>query len=373
MQLEAPTFAAEGLALLCLQDAAEMFLRVLAEHLHAQIGSSESFEALLNKIDSALSAGPMPGHLPFRGALVRLNKARVNFKHFGQLPVRQDVAGFAMDLEGFFTNVSRDHLGVDFASVSLAGLVIHQRTKNRLQSAEGALDVGEYQTAIHEAARAIKIYEVYVDHPLYPRASWRRSLPTVGAGRVLGQPDSFRGLELLSPYFDRLEAEVLDHDRQLKLLAWGINLAQYRRFLALTPRVMMTHARTLILQRSIGEVPDEGPDAARFCVGFAVEAVLTMQENRPPWPVFGDIVKKQDLGPAEWEVIRRAPIVVYPKEEGGSPEIIRTPELGERLRREVRTGGREPYEGYVTVRQDEEPAYIEESAVKQPTETDQTE
>jgi hypothetical protein len=279
MQLETPTFAAEGLALLSLQDAAEMFLRVLAEHVDAQIGSSETFDGLLNKIDQALGAGtgPMPRRLPFRSALVQLNKARVNFKHFGQLPVRQDVDKFARDVEGFFREVSRDHLGLDFASVSLAGLVIHQRTKNHLQSAERDLELGEYRAAIHEAGRALKIYEVYVDRPSYPKLSWR-ALMSSGAGKrpSPGQPDPLQDLHRLNllagNYFERLEAELSDHERQLKLLAWGINLAQYRRFLRLTPRVMMTMARTLILQRNIGEVPDEGPEAARFCVGFALAA-----------------------------------------------------------------------------------------------------
>jgi hypothetical protein len=97
-----------------------------------------------------------------------------------------------------------------------------------------------------------------------------------------------------------------------------------------------------------------------------------MQENRLPDLVFADELPKRDIvGPAEWEVIRRAPIVVYPEDEEPRLEIIRTPEVGERLRREVRAGRQEPYEGYVTVRQDGEPTFIEESAVREPTETDQ--
>lgn len=367
------------MAILCLQDAAEMFLRVLAEHVHAQIGSMEKFDALLDKIDRELELGVPARHLPYRSALIRMNKARVTFKHDGQLPVRQEVEQFARDLESFFAQVSRDHLDLDFASVSLAGLVIHQRTKNHLQSAERALDLGEYRAAIHEAGRALKIFEVYMDRPSYPRLSWR-SLMSSGAGKrpSPGQPDPLRDLHQLNllagNYFERLEAELSDHERQLKLLAWGINLAQYRRFLRLTPRVMMTMARTLILQGNIGEVPDEGPEAARFCVGFALEAVLSMQENRLPNLVFADEIPKRNIvGPAEWEVIRRAPIVVYPGEEGPLQEIIRTPEVGERLRRVVRVGDREPYEGYVTVRQDEEPAFIEESAVRQPAEINQAE
>jgi len=103
-----------GLGVLHFQDAAEMVLRIIAEHLHCSLKESAAFNQIIDSIDSVGDK-----KIFHRSALNQLNKARINFKHFGLEPKREDAIKFRRDLEGFFPNVLKSFLNIEFHLISL--------------------------------------------------------------------------------------------------------------------------------------------------------------------------------------------------------------------------------------------------------------
>jgi hypothetical protein len=109
-----------GLGVLHFQDAVEMVLRIIAEHLHCSLKENAAFNQIIDSIDS------LGVHkITHRSALNQLNKARINFKHFGLEPKHEDVIKFRSDLEEFFPDVLKSFLDVDFHLISLANLLTY--------------------------------------------------------------------------------------------------------------------------------------------------------------------------------------------------------------------------------------------------------
>lgn len=132
--LERSSPLAEGMAVLCFQDAVEMMLRTVAEHVGAHIGEQDGFQSLFNKIDVATQDKGLL--VPDKSMLFQLNKARNNFKHWGLMPVKSDALKFRNDLEITFTKLSSMYFASDFSSVSFADLVYLRRVHNLLVNAE---------------------------------------------------------------------------------------------------------------------------------------------------------------------------------------------------------------------------------------------
>ena len=129
-----------------------MLLRIAAEHLHASLKEQAAFAQVIEAVETASSTA-----LTHRSSLNQLNKARVNFKHFGLLPTDDDVTKLLLDMDAFFPEASRVLLGVDLATVSLRHLVGHRRTENWLAIADANVESGEYDDAIAAAAIAFAV------------------------------------------------------------------------------------------------------------------------------------------------------------------------------------------------------------------------
>ena len=72
------------------QDAVEIFLFALADHLGVSFKEKSSFDGYFDSLSTATGAP-----LPFRQRLIALNKARVNSKHYAIQPDRGEVHGIS--------------------------------------------------------------------------------------------------------------------------------------------------------------------------------------------------------------------------------------------------------------------------------------
>ena len=114
-----------GMATSLLQDTAEAFLRILSEHGRVDVKESASFPDLIEKVGAKF-----PMVIEHNAAILRLNRARVNFKHHGLAVSHEEAAGFASAVEGFLSEVSIETLGIEFESISLISQIDHIRTQN---------------------------------------------------------------------------------------------------------------------------------------------------------------------------------------------------------------------------------------------------
>ncbi len=67
-----------------LQDSVEAFLLAIADHLDAGIDQNTKFDKYFELINKKIE----PKELPFRNKLIRVNRLRINSKHYGIQPAR---------------------------------------------------------------------------------------------------------------------------------------------------------------------------------------------------------------------------------------------------------------------------------------------
>ena len=298
-------FAGAPLTTSLLQDCVETFLRIVAEDKKIVVSASADFATLLQRVEDRydIVAG-------YRAALTSLNKARVAFKHHGQsVASANDVQVFVGNVESFLTDVCDNVLGIDFATLSLAGAIGHRRTQNWLAKAEDALAAGSRQDTVNHAAVAMQIYMAH-DGVGRPPLGHRLSLDFSHESRdmvrfgkwVVEQIGTVQGL--------------------LGLAARGVDLASYDKFTMLAPRVSFTlNGRPHFGLRTL--TPEPAWEDARFCIDFVVDAALALGESRLSTP-------RSDTEP-EPRVTVTTPcnLVVYPTDD--DLEVIREVEPGEEL------------------------------------------
>jgi len=318
-----------GLAVLHFQDAAEMVLRVIAEHLNCSLKENAAFNQIIDTIDNVGN-----NKVSHRIPLNQINKARINFKHFGLEPKYEDANKFSCDLGGFFPTALNSFLDIDFYSISLTNLIGHIRTENFLKDAERLISEDKYRESISASAVAFEIFRSHYEMVPY---RYRRNL-------FLSFKTDDHELER---WTEKIGQTIEDQQYQLDLIILGINLADYRRFKRYTPNVNFTiTGKFHIVYIGVGERIEPTKENALFCHQFVIDAILTMKINQLPSQFPLRESKRK------FRVVKKGPIIVWPYE---NPEIIRHAEEGEILL--GRTQNNDESE-YFAIFQDGDDAYI---------------
>jgi|GEM_PF-5037572 len=323
----------EGLAVLLFQDAVEMCLRAIAEHHHCSIVEKTAFNQIIDEIDKAGK-----GVLTHRTALNQLNRARVNFKHFGLQTKHEDVVKFRRDLEAFFPAALSTFLDLSYDSISLIDLVEHCRTKNHLRAAEKFLETGDYRGSIQSSAIAFHLYRSYASN--FRERNRLDRIPQ----------------KIEREFHDFLEAikdSLNQQQEQIRLIMDGVNLGDYRRFLREIPIIHMSVAKTVeIVWFTRDQLSEPSQDSASFCLRFASDSILLMQQYRLPPNT------RIKLPERRFYVLHDYDIIVWPSQE---PEIIRRAKAGEILQ-----GYYENFDqtDYIAIVQDDDSAFVKREALK---------
>ncbi len=134
-----------------LQDAVEAFLIAVADHIGAAIDQNTKFDKYFVQIDSKIA----PKELPFKSKLIRLNRIRVDSKHYGIQPARDECERLAVSVREFFDEVSTSILGASFSTVSAIDLLRDGETKTVLLEAKKALEAGELEECAINCRKAL--------------------------------------------------------------------------------------------------------------------------------------------------------------------------------------------------------------------------
>ena len=321
-----------GIAVGQLQDAVELFLRVLAEHFHVPLKERFAFDQLVEAVEAGV-----PSPLTHRIALNQLNKARVNFKYYALEPRRDDAEKLLNDIEGFIPDALSRLLAIDYASLSLSSMLQHQRTEAWLRKSELLIEKGDYQGAIDAAAVAFAVYRHHL--AITPERTRLDRFGQIPSGSSL------------SRIVEATQDELNSIRSQLDLMLTGANLAQYRVFLRFAPGVSFTGAGSVhfgVRQRNAVAPTREH---ALLCASFVVDTALALKKTHIP----GRFSRKRPERFREVVVTSESEIVVYPSD---CPEILRTSVIGELLE----VAGPEK-DGFLPVIQDDELAFISKESV----------
>lgn len=150
--VEAPDPISAGMAISLFQDSIEIFCWSVLKDLDAQVKESTPFTSFFDLVEKA-PKNTTSKKLPFKAKILELNKARVNFKHYGNLPDISEAKKFKGYTEEFLRVSFTDFFNSDFDSISLSQLIPFDDVKGSVESAEKALLVNNIKDAACELAK----------------------------------------------------------------------------------------------------------------------------------------------------------------------------------------------------------------------------
>ncbi|WP_431976166.1 hypothetical protein [Micromonospora haikouensis] len=293
---------------LTLQDAVESFLILATDHLGA--AASKNFDLYFEKL-----APHLPGQvgLGVEQGMKRLNKARVNLKHYGVRPDAESIAMAVQDTATFMATNTKLVFGLDYESVSMAYVVPQEPVRELLLKAEAASANGDFVAAMIPIANAFS--ELFEPHEA-GRHGWDRSSSPLAFGtRVLyplnadkiarlldrGQYGiNGRDCDTLGEQVEALTNTVEQLRPAVRMAALGVSFSAYQRFRALVPVAVAFYDRT---EYSAPEGYQPTSDEYAFCLQFVVTASLRLAELdanmlEPAWMPAGD-----QWGQRKWATI----------------------------------------------------------------------
>lgn len=150
----ADTFSC-GLSVSLLQDSAEMFIWYMAEELKVKTNNKDGLVELLKKIDSEYDRG-----VAYVSQIYKVNNARVNFKHHGNLPSTSDMEKFISNTYAFL-RLNAKKIDIDFDNVSIADVIKDDSIKKCLKQSEKLLGEGRVEDALVSTSHAF--YKIEYD------------------------------------------------------------------------------------------------------------------------------------------------------------------------------------------------------------------
>jgi hypothetical protein len=107
-----------GLAISLFHDAVELLLWTIAKEVDANIKERDSFIGLYDAITTG-KKNKKHEEPPLKAKMVELNKARVNFKHFGNMPAPTDAIKFLGYTDDFLRESTKLFFNLDYEDISL--------------------------------------------------------------------------------------------------------------------------------------------------------------------------------------------------------------------------------------------------------------
>lgn len=218
-----------------LQDAVEAFLIAVADHVGAMIDQNTKFDKYFILINEKI----VPKELPFRAKLLRLNRIRVDSKHYGIQPARDECDRLAVAAREFFDEVSASLLGVSFATVSAIDLLEEGEPKQMLLAAKAALEAGDHESCVINCRKALYL-EI---ERSYDVAEYKEGKPKgLLAGLRTDAPFYARSKEYIDKnVHDPTDFIVRDHGKiEQQLLTQGVDTTAFWNVWRLTPEVYRT-------------------------------------------------------------------------------------------------------------------------------------
>ncbi len=266
---------AKASALLAFHDAVELFLALACEHQGVGPKDRTQFEQYF----SLLRDSSPPTRLAEEGGMIRLNKARVSLKHYGNLPAAQSVDGFAASVKAFFELNTRQVFCVDFQAVSLLDLVADVDVRNILKDAERLMT---------EGSGSGSMAKVSVAFPTLLHNFRGRRPPDPGRGvgpysaRAGNLPDSpALGLDYHSPmgkFVAGVKSALISLETEVDVLSLGLDFERYQTFMWMSYSVSQEPDGRFVAH------PDPSApsvDNSRYLFDFVVDSALRLQSRRP--------------------------------------------------------------------------------------------
>lgn len=269
-----------------LQDSVEAFLIALADHVNAVINQNTNFDKYFVLINEKIA----PRELPFKSKLLRLNRIRVDSKHYGIQPARDECDRLSVAVHEFFEEVSTTHLGSSFSTVSAVDLLEDGETKSLLLEAKADLEKGNMENCAINCRKAIFL-EIEKDYDI---SAYKDGKPS-GLGIFSGFTNA--------PYYaqnkdyieknvkDPTDYIVYDHSHiDQQLLTQGVDNTAFWNVWRLTPEVYKTKNGMWIVKHDFDKLDkDLLIDKIEYIFSATLDIILAIHKARQEIrsPVYG--------------------------------------------------------------------------------------
>jgi hypothetical protein len=237
-------------SILTLHDSVELFLQLASEYRDAKTTAKMNFMDYWDVLNDKL---PNAG-LAHKESMSRLNKARVSLKHHGTFPSATAIESLRSSVTNFFEDNTPIVFNIDFGSISMINLVVHEVAREKLTKAQRLMDESNAPGALAEIAEAfehmLKDYRSSTGmgfKELRSLAFYRIPRMRTQRRRALGEmktemrdikSKTLRGvlgpaLELLTDLYK----SVTDTQRAMNIMVLGLDYRRYAKFEEVTPRV----------------------------------------------------------------------------------------------------------------------------------------
>jgi hypothetical protein len=253
-----------SVALLLFHDSIEMFLQLGLEHLNTT-GKDPNFSQYIDLVGKAIT----PNVLTQREAMRRLNKARVNLKHYGTRPSQLDMEAFRAASASFFYDNTPLVFGIAFEDVSLSLLIADTASRTRFQKAEALHRESKMREAAQQLALAfaLLLHAYRRDPHAHRRRPYLRQLDRDEYGNM--SPE-FRDL------IESLKASVEGLQEELAELRLGLDPVRLSAFKRLVPGAMVVESGAHSTWTD-PRTPELTEDEYHFCYTFVIESALNLQ------------------------------------------------------------------------------------------------
>lgn len=142
-----------GLAISLFHDSVELLIWTVAKEVDANVNEKDAFIKIFEAIKEGKD-NKEKKQLPLKAKLIELNKARINFKHYGNMPAPTEAIKFLGYTEEFLRETIRLFFNLDFDAISMVDLITNVEIRNRLKEAELLLVKGDLGKALCKCGEA---------------------------------------------------------------------------------------------------------------------------------------------------------------------------------------------------------------------------
>lgn len=283
-------------SILAFHDAVEMFLQLASEEVNAtgDVGFLEYWNDIKQKSGVELTR---------KASMKRMNKARVNLKHHGNRPHKNDLESYRTEVRSFFEENTAKIFSIDYSQVSLVQLIKFEEARNKAQKAEEYLGNGDRDEALCQISASYdSMFDEFenrirsqLGYTPYPTAQNNLSAPQVGPSYGVDSElfdedvdphENFRNAESESEeiaisianteeIFEDIFEELNYIYDSMKVMGLGIDHWRFQRFESLTPRVSSEGEPMHPYWDASGISKNE----VGFCIGFLVEVAIELQNS----------------------------------------------------------------------------------------------
>ena len=263
----------KAVGIILLQDAVEIFLSAVCEHLDLEMTGRENFYEYFNKIENHEKNKGNP--LPLKKQMNILNKQRVNIKHFCILPDIEECKYFDNDVKLFFSELCLRFFNRDIDSISLVDLIDDVNSREYLKKAENDLEKCRYKDCQISCRKALyMVFEEPHDSRYFGDESNLDVL--IGFDEKKYQEDIektvFNPIDFIKIRQEHIKAELIE---------MGIEYLTFKNLMILTPKMYYYKEKNeWVIMEDFLNIREYNRENAYYCLKNSVNIILKIQRYK---------------------------------------------------------------------------------------------